>query len=103
MVHLLLDLSHNLAAGSNGHEEATALLLYRGANFNLLNSSGISARADAKGQAQTPYTILETHGYEELCKRYPVLKKLNVPAQSPKSIKIGSLILSSTLDPLDSR
>lgn len=66
-----------LAAGFNGHEEATALLLYFGANFQALNKTGVSARAETRSKACHPYTVLENGSYDELLKTYPVLA--NIP------------------------
>lgn len=65
-----------LAAGFQGHEEATALLLFRGANSSLVNVKGVSARCAATGHAINAFSTLDSEGREGLLRKYPSLAKL---------------------------
>lgn len=64
---------NKLAAGFAQSGEGTALLIARGADPNIQNHLGLTARQEARGEAMTVYSITEKSArpLTELIKKYP--------------------------------
>jgi len=75
------------------HFEVAAALLARGANPNLSNKKGLSARAEAKGELVEVFQLFQEQGTFALVKKYPIVASLLLPA-SEKSQSIVSPIIT---------
>jgi len=67
------------AASFNQRVEVVAALLIRGANADLPNNTGLSARSEAKGEAIDIYEIYNAQGVPGLIQKFPHLAHLAPP------------------------
>jgi len=64
------------AAGFHQHEEVVAVLLFKGANPNISNNMGLTARQDARGQVLSAYAAFDGGDHVVFTSLYPILLQL---------------------------
>lgn len=77
-------------AAYNGHGPAVAMLLIYGANTNLKNTPGFTARAEAKKEAIDAYHCYEEKGILGLFQKYPQVAEKVESHFKPKLSSIAS-------------